>query len=83
MYFVYTNKIHRIYYVHHFALVYIRAMNQGSSDIVASVPPSVAVLALVATVAAVIYLAKRLLPDEYRWDSAFRDLLVENLGDRK
>ena len=58
-------------------------MNQGSSDIVASVPPSVAVLALLVTVVAVIFLAKKLLPDEYRWESVFRDLLIDNLGDRK
>ncbi len=83
MYFVYTNKIHEIYYVHHFVFVDIAAMNQGSSDIVASVPPSVTALALVGTVVAVIFLAKRLLPDAYRWDTVFRDLLVDNLGDRK
>ena len=58
-------------------------MKQGSSDIVASIPPSVAVVALVVTVVAVIFLARRLLPDEYRWESVFRDLLIDNLGDRK
>jgi hypothetical protein len=61
----------------------VSARNQGSSDIIASVPPSVAVLALVATVVAVIFLAKRLLPDESRWETVFRDLLIDNLGDRK
>ena len=58
-------------------------MNQDTSGILMSMPPSIAAVALVVTVIGVIFLAKRLLPDEYRWEPVFRDLLIDNLGDRK
>jgi hypothetical protein len=58
-------------------------MQQESSVIIASVPPSIAVFALVVAAVAVVFLAKKLLPREYRWEAMFRDLLADNLGDRK
>ena len=58
-------------------------MNQESSVIMTSVPPSIVVFALLAAVVAATFLAKRLLPDEYRWETMLRDLLADNLGDRK
>ena len=58
-------------------------MNQESSVIVTSIPPSVAIFALVVAAVAVIFMAKKLLPDEYRWETMLRDLLIDNLGDRK
>ena len=58
-------------------------MNQESSVIATSIPPSVAIFALVVAAIAVTFMAKKLLPDEYRWETMLRDLLADNLGDRK
>ncbi len=58
-------------------------MNQEISQIVTSLPPSVAVLASVVAVVAVVFVAKKLLPAEYCWQTEFSDLLVDNLGDHK
>ena len=58
-------------------------MNQELSVIVTSIPPSVAIFALVVAAFAVTSMAKKLLTDEYRWETMLRDLLADNLGDRK
>ena len=58
-------------------------MNQETTEIISAVPASVAVIVSVAAVAGVILLAQKLLSDKYRWEPAFRDLLIDNLGDRK
>lgn len=58
-------------------------MNQETSELIAAILPTMAIIALVVVVVAAIFSAKKLLPDEYRWETVFRDLLVNNLGDRK
>jgi hypothetical protein len=58
-------------------------MNQEISELIAAILPTTAIIALVVVVVAAIFAARKLLPDEYRWETVFRDLLVNNLGDRK
>jgi hypothetical protein len=58
-------------------------MNQPLSEIIASVPPAVAIIVLVVLLAATIFSAKRLLPTDYRWETVFKDLLIGNLAERK
>ncbi len=58
-------------------------MKQETTEIVSVVPTSVAVIVSVAAVIGVILLAQKLLTDKYQWEKAFRDLLIDNLGDRK
>lgn len=50
---------------------------------ITSIMPIIALAALVVVLVAAIWLAKKLLPDEYRWEVIFHDLLVDNLGDGK
>jgi hypothetical protein len=58
-------------------------MNQELSGIITSILPTIAIIALLVAVVATIFWAKKSLPNEYRWEIVFRDLLVGNLGDRK
>ncbi len=59
-----------------------KTMNQEFSQLIAAILPTITIIVLVVAVIAAVFTARKLLP-EYRWDSVFRDLLVDNLGDRK
>jgi hypothetical protein len=58
-------------------------MNQEVSELITALLPTMAIIALVVVAVAAILSARKLLPDEYRWETLFTDLLVNNLGDRK
>ena len=58
-------------------------MNQEASELITAVLPAIALISLIVVVVGAIFPARKLLPDEYRWETVLSNLLVENLGERE